>query len=117
MAAFVRCPKGHWYRPAASGEPTACPHCKAQSQLQSGRQVSEDEILAILGPPPPKADPSAPMPEEPTWEEPVAAEHHHGHALQRRKKVCPACFYETSVSFTHCPRCGGPLEIAVIEVY
>jgi DnaJ-class molecular chaperone len=40
----------------------------------------------------------------------------HKAALKRHKKICPACHGETSFAFDYCPRCGGPLEIAVIEM-
>ena len=88
-----------------------CPHCQSQSDLQSGNAISDDDVLAILGPP--KKAEIAP---EPTAEEPTIARELPKHTLQRHKKVCRACFFETSVSFGHCPRCGGPLEIAVIDV-
>ena len=113
MAVPVKCPKGHWFEPNASGEATLCPHCKAQSRLQSGRTISEDEVLDILDPP--KTVDISTLPSEPS-EEPAVEEESHKSSLQRRKKVCPVCFFETSFSFGCCPRCGSPLEIASIDV-
>jgi hypothetical protein len=112
MAAPIKCPKGHWFTPDASGKATVCPHCKAQSRLQSGSSISEDDVLAILGPSK-KAD----LSDLPSEEEPVPQEDLRSHALQRRRKVCPKCFYETSLAFGYCPRCGGPLEIALTEAF
>ena len=110
MAARVKCPRGHWFEPDPSGGPSVCPHCKARSVSPDDNPFSEDDILSVLGPPT-QADVVELPPEEPVLERPSPK-----HTLQRHKKVCPACHYETSVSFGHCPRCGSQLEIAVIEV-
>jgi hypothetical protein len=112
MAAAVKCPKGHWFDPDASGRATLCPHCKAQSALRSGNTVSEDDILSFLG-----APREVVLSDFPSEEEPVIHEEAHLHSLKRRKKVCHDCFFETSVSFGHCPRCGGQLEIASTEEF
>ena len=111
MGALMKCPKGHWYEPAASGKPGACPHCRTVASSQTSKSISDDDVLAILGPPK-KVEM---VPEQPE-EDPIAERELPKHTLQRHKKVCRACFFETSISFGHCPRCGGPLEIAMIEV-
>ncbi len=111
MATPVKCPKGHWFVPDPSDKEMLCPHCKAQSDLQSSKSISEDEVLAILGPSK-KADLSDLPSEEPEHKAEAPS-----HALQRRKKVCPKCFFETSLSFGHCPRCGGLLEIALTDAF
>jgi hypothetical protein len=113
MAAPVKCAKGHWYQPDPSGKVTSCPRCEALLHPQSEpAPISEDDVLAFLDGPPPKPDSSSSSTRGLT-----SGEESHGHTLQRRKKVCPSCHFETSVSFGHCPRCGGPLEIAKVEVF
>ena len=109
MTARVKCPRGHWFEPDYSGGSTVCPQCMGQSASPDD-PISEDDILSILGPPAQTDNVELPS-EEPALERPSPK-----HTLQRHKKVCPACHYETSVSFGHCPRCGSQLEIAVIEV-
>jgi hypothetical protein len=112
MAALVKCPKGHWYEPDASGNPAVCPRCQAVAKSRAaGTAISDDDVLAILGSPK-----QAEVASEPSEEEPIVEKEMPKHTLQRHKKVCRACFFETSISFGHCPRCGGPLEIAMIEV-
>jgi hypothetical protein len=110
MAAPIKCAKGHWYQPDPSGKVTSCPRCEALAQAKP-TAVSEDDVLGFLDGPPPTPDSSSSSSRAlGTSEDP------HGHTLQRRKKVCPSCHFETSVSFGHCPRCGGPLEIAKVDV-
>jgi hypothetical protein len=104
MAATVKCAKGHWYLPDPSGKVSGCPRCLAASDPR--KTISEDDVLAILSDsngagaasedePPPKL---------------------HKWSLKRHKKLCRACHCETSFSFDYCPRCGGPLEVAMIDV-
>jgi uncharacterized paraquat-inducible protein A len=109
MAAPVKCAKGHWYTPDPSGKATTCPRCAAQAQQKNGTPISDDDVLAFLDDPPQAAQ----SPGSSSQKLPSEESHH---SLQRRKKVCPACHFETSVSFGHCPRCGGPLEVARVDV-
>lgn len=112
MAALVKCAKGHWYQPDPSGKPTACPRCEAQLHPKKDTPISEDDVLAFLDDgPSPNPDSSSSSSRGLTG----SGDSHQ--TLLRRKKVCPKCHYEASVSFGHCPRCGGPLEIAKTEVF
>lgn len=102
MAAPVKCPKGHWFNPVVFGN--ACPVCKTKD-ARSEKPLSEDDVLAILD-----------TPSEAAAEQTDTEKDPHGSSLHRRKKICPACSFETSFSFGHCPRCGGPLSVASIKV-
>ncbi len=103
MAAPVKCPKGHWFNPDVFGK--ICPVCKAKDR-GSDTPLTEDDVLAIL-------DSSGDAAAE---QEAVAGKDSHASSLHKRKKICPACACEISFSFGHCPRCGGPLEVASIKV-
>jgi hypothetical protein len=105
----VKCAKGHWYQPDPSGTIALCPRCQAESKLQHRKPISEDDVLAILG----ESDGGAP---KSSAEQTEALQTHHKLALKRHKKVCRTCHSETSFAFEYCPRCGGPLDIAVIDV-
>jgi hypothetical protein len=106
MAASVRCAKGHWYHPDPSGKPNVCPRCLADSRRVEAAPISDDEVMDFL-------NESTPKPEA---EESDDAVKPHKCAIKRHKKICPACHGETSFAFEYCPRCGGPLIVAVIEV-
>jgi hypothetical protein len=105
MAAPIKCPKGHWYTPDPSGKVISCPKCEALARSPR-KTVSDDDVLAIL---------DSPVQVDPSAEVPVDTGLSHT-SLHRRKKVCPTCSYETSLSFGHCPRCGGPLKVASIDI-
>ncbi len=58
----VKCPKGHWYEPDASGG--RCPQCATQTQSETS--ISDDDVLAIINLPiegsPHRASPGATRP-------------------------------------------------------
>ena len=109
MATPVKCAKGHWYQPDPSGKPTPCPRCQAELNKPAPEPISDDDVLAFLSDP--SAADTAVSPEDSgTQQKPRKC------SLKRHKKICPACHGETSYAFEYCPRCGGPLEVAVIEV-
>ena len=110
MASPIKCPKGHWYQPDPSGKATSCPRCQAAASPQDVRAVSEDDVMGFLN------DPSSADPAKSPAEEPESGQKPHKTALKRHKKVCRQCHSETSFAFEYCPRCGGPLEIAMIDV-
>ena len=72
MAITVTCPKGHLLRLKTkyAGKEGFCPHCFARVQVpQAEGRLSEDEILAIMGPA------SSPHPaEEDVHQEPLPKE-------------------------------------------
>lgn len=103
MTAPIKCAKGHWYQPDPSGKVTGCPRCLAA--LDPHAKISEDDVLAILSDSVPDAPPEAPEPPK-----------LHKSVLMRHKKLCPACHCETSFAFEYCPRCGGPLVVAMIDL-
>jgi hypothetical protein len=103
----VKCPKGHWYEPDASGAASGCPQCAAQTC--DGPPISEDDVLAIMSLPQSHGKKPA--------EKDAATVHSPVTCLQRKKKVCPECSHEASFSFDHCPRCGAPLKIASVELH
>jgi hypothetical protein len=110
MPAPVKCAKGHWYQPDPSGKPTPCPRCLAAQQRREHNAISDDDVMAFLNDPKPANGSS------PDEDASASQKLHKPAALKRHKKVCRDCHSETSFAFNHCPRCGGPLEIAVIEV-
>lgn len=71
MAITVKCPKGHLLRvkDKYAGQSGFCPQCSARIDVPHPKQLSEDEILAILGPS------SSPNPaEEVVRQEPLSKE-------------------------------------------
>jgi hypothetical protein len=115
MTAPVRCPKGHWFTPSASDKTPVCPSCLAKLHEQKNAAMSDDDVMAILEDSTPQLKIATP---ESSYddEELEVKQPSHSHILQRRKKICPTCHYETSYSFAICPRCAGPLKVAELEV-
>jgi hypothetical protein len=99
----IKCPKGHWYDPDASGGTGRCPQCATQTQNQTS--VSDDDVLAIMSEEPERA--ASPQ------EEVAKAASSSG--IMRKKKICPECSHEASYSFDYCPRCGAHLKLATVE--
>jgi hypothetical protein len=99
--------RAKWVSADEAGE-----HDPSAAETSSGHSISDDEVLDFLGP----------STTPPQLSVPKAAQHslenqEHTHSLQRRKKVCPNCLSEISLSFGHCPRCGGPLEAATTKAF
>lgn len=109
MASPVKCPKGHWYQPDPSGRVTECPRCHDRTNPPAAKTVSEDDVMGFLN------DSSGGRAES-AVEKAESTPKLHKVALKRHKKVCRHCHSETSFAFEYCPRCGGPLEIAEIDV-
>jgi anti-anti-sigma factor len=114
MGIKVTCPNGHSVRvkDEFAGRVGFCPKCQARVHIPELKKVSDDEIVAILGPPqvaPPIEDPDEylqEVPQDETIESGVAVLN----APQlRRKKVCPACCEITSLGLKLCPHCGASL--------
>ncbi|MGA2620593.1 MAG: hypothetical protein ABSF26_23470 [Thermoguttaceae bacterium] len=139
MAISVRCPNGHDLRvkDEFAGKSGLCPHCRCRIQVPmpvnigDPGQVSDDDVLAMLGPgtkfaKPPVEEPEAESPDEsratpvPAAPQEPARDDAPGDEsamsllsaaiLQRQKSICPHCKGTTSVAFTHCPRCGTRLN-------
>jgi uncharacterized OB-fold protein len=104
----VKCPKGHWYEPDASGGTGRCPQCATQTQNETS--VSDDDVLAIM------SEPEAPPAAKPAAEGPAGQPVSSGSGIMRKKKICPECSHEASYSFVYCPRCGAPLKLASVEL-
>ncbi len=98
----LRCPKGHWYDPDASGG--RCPQCAIQTQSETS--VTDDDVLAIINLPIEGGE-AAPRQDQ----QDGAHKSGSGSAILRRKKICPECSHEASYSFVYCPRCGAPLKL------
>ncbi len=137
MSIEVSCANGHVLRVKNSfaGKTGYCPHCRAKVHVPQPIGFSEDDVIDILGPPPPKpADEPEVPPEEaanmhqaPRHAESgkEAANMHQalrhaesgkesgiglaGSSILRRAKRCPSCHTPTSFSFSICPTCGTPL--------
>jgi predicted amidophosphoribosyltransferase len=107
MITPLKCSKGHWFQPNDSGPPV-CPRCEADARRPKPLPISDDDVLAILSDPT-----SVDVGQTP---DAGSSSRHLKCSLKRHKKVCPSCHCETSFSFEYCPRCGGLLEVAVIEV-
>jgi hypothetical protein len=108
MTTPVKCVKGHWYHPDPSGKATPCPRCLADSHKV--KQVSDDDVLDFLN------DPTVPDTSKAASDDVETRPKTFKCSLKRHKKVCPACHCETSFAFEYCPRCGGPLDVAEINV-
>jgi hypothetical protein len=141
MAISIKCPNGHdlKVKDEYAGKSGLCPHCHAKVQVpvpppkpvaRPSGKVSDDDVLAMLGPPrrvkveaeeeegggpafPPRKPPAA---EESIHDaaanksdSPASGISLLGASVLRREKLCPHCGNLTSQSFTHCPRCGTPL--------
>jgi hypothetical protein len=125
MAIRVCCPNGHLLnvKDEFAGKSGLCPHCHVRVEVPLPSQISEDDILDILGPA--KKVPPHPAPQEPE-EESVHQDSQHtaadaesgigllGSSILRRQKRCPQCAGAVSFAFTICPRCGTPLTDASI---
>jgi anti-sigma B factor antagonist len=134
MSIKVVCPNGHTLQVKSefAGKSGLCPQCKARIIVPKPEAVSEDDLLAVLGPPrvvhrvpvasePPPQHPPAHR-EEPKKQDPKkpdpkkqdakaeSAPNPSGSALLRRKKVCPKCCEIISVGHADCPRCQTPLS-------
>ena len=109
MAAPVKCSKGHWYQPDPSGKPIPCPRCHAELNKPAPKPISDDDVLGFLSE-------TSGVDVATSTEDVEIQQRPHKRSLKRHKKVCPACHGETSYAFEYCPRCGGLLEVAVIEM-
>ena len=128
MPIQVQCPNGHELKvkDRYAGQTGLCPRCKARVRVPSPGDVTDDEILDILGPPPPAPEPE-PDPEaedehpstatiasdEYVHQDPRHAEESGvsllGSSIIRRQKSCPECGRKASFTFKWCPGCGTPL--------
>jgi uncharacterized OB-fold protein len=103
----MKCPKGHWYEPDASGG--RCPQCATQTQTETS--VSDDDVLAIINLPIEAGEAASHSDQHDG-----AHKSGSGSAIQRRKKICPECSHEASYSFVYCPRCGAPLKLVSTQL-
>lgn len=111
MTTPIKCAKGHWYYPDPSGRPTSCPRCWADANKPKPA-YSDDDVLDFLNDPSVDAnDAPSDVADEENRSKPLKC------SLKRHKKVCPTCHCETSFAFEYCPRCGGPLDVAEINVF
>ncbi len=127
MAIRVVCPNGHVLnvKDRFAGRTGLCPRCKARVRVPSPADVTDDDILDILGPPPSAPAPQSEPEEEPADTSAIASEEYvhqdprHaeesgisllGSSIIRRGKTCPHCGRKTSFSFKWCPGCGTPLS-------
>ncbi len=119
MSIEVSCPNGHVLRVKDSfaGKSGYCPHCRAKVHVPQPIGFSEDDVISVLGPPPPvpadDPEPEAdayvhqsPRHKKPAEESGVGLA---GSSILRRAKLCPGCRTPTSFSFSICPTCGTPL--------
>ncbi|MGA2033090.1 MAG: STAS domain-containing protein [Thermoguttaceae bacterium] len=124
MAIKVTCPNGHalQLKDQCAGKTGFCPHCGARVQVPKAEQVSDDDILSIIGPA--QATPVPVVPAEEVfdpdpWRERAKekerakgkrGEESKSSAVFRRKKVCPRCCDIVSMAFETCPQCGMSLS-------
>ena len=125
MSIRVTCPNGHHLRVKNSfaGKSGYCPYCRAKVRVPAARAFQEDDVMSVLGPPPPRpASEPAPEPEVYVHQEP---EHGRpaeesgiglaGSSVIRRAKLCLVCRTLTSFAFSTCTRCGTPLVATYYE--
>ncbi len=132
MSIKVTCPNGHTLqvRSEFAGKSGLCPHCKARIEVPKPEPaaVSEDDVLAVLGPPRVvhhEPGVSEPAPEHHSTASREEAKKHEaprrespkkdaasptGSELLKRKRVCPRCCEIVSYSQDDCPRCLLPLS-------
>jgi anti-sigma B factor antagonist len=121
MSIKVTCPNGHTLQVKSefAGKSGLCPHCKARIVVPKpdAGAISEDDLLAILGPP--RVIPRTPASSEPPPHHPAAhkeepkkesAATSGDSSFLRRKRVCPKCCEIISISHVDCPRCRTPLS-------
>lgn len=124
MSIQVSCPNGHVLRVKDSfaGKSGYCPHCRAKVHVPASRGFSEDDVISVLGPPPPMPteESEASEAEEYVHQDPRHANSRddeesgialYGSSVYKRAKVCPSCRKATSFSFSVCPSCGTPLPM------
>ncbi len=121
MSIEVSCANGHVLRVKDSfaGKSGYCPHCRAKVHVPQPIGFSEDDVIDVLGPPPPKPTDEPEAPAEAAASVHQAPRHAKlvkesgiglaGSSILRRAKLCPSCHTRTSFSFSICPTCGTPL--------
>jgi hypothetical protein len=126
MAIELECPNGHQLKvkDRYAGQTGLCPRCKARVRVPSPGDVTDDDILDILGPPPPAPEPEPePEDEHPSTAAIASDDYVHqdprhtdgsgisllGSSIIRGQKICPACGRKASFTFKWCPSCGTPL--------
>ena len=130
MGITATCANGHVLRvkDEFAGKSGLCPHCRARVfvpmpiHARDKAQISDDEILGLLGRPP-RAIRSGTLQQEES--DSVLDGNGNGRAASetskdtsisllaasavRKTKTCPKCQRAASTAFAHCPRCGTPL--------
>jgi hypothetical protein len=112
MGISITCPNGHALKvkDELAGKTGLCPYCKAKVTIPQHEGLSDDDIMAVLGPAggdEPKSAEQSPRGASLQETGIVTV----GAALAQRKKTCQKCGGEISVAFRHCPRCGTPLPM------
>ena len=107
MAIEVTCPQGHHLRvkDRYAGKTGQCPHCQSRVRVPD---LTDDEVLSILGPP-------KPPPEDDHDDEEAHVHHSPGSAdesgismlssVKKHYKNCPHCGTEAPGWFASCPHC------------
>jgi hypothetical protein len=113
MTITVTCPKGHLLRlkDKYAGQSGLCPYCYARVQVPKSEQISEDEVLAVMGP----SSPEVFVQQEPSPKE-ASGISLLGSAALREKAACLKCGKILSAAFAICPLCGEPLSQCVVSV-
>lgn len=113
MSIRVKCPNGHEFKvkDKYAGQRGYCPYCHAEVHVPA--KLTEDEVLDLLGPPPPA---------EPVGDLPVHQDPKHmrlatdpssmsgssllgSTVLNRGMKTCPKCKKEVRLAYDICPYC------------
>lgn len=131
MSIQVSCPNGHVLRvkDSCAGSSGYCPHCHAKVHVPKPHAFSEEDVIGVLGPPPPTVlgqpsmgnrairdtdeqyvhQPSVPERSPCADESGIAL---YGSSIHQHPKTCPTCHKIASFSFSICPSCGTPLPMA-----
>jgi anti-anti-sigma factor len=127
MSIIVVCPNGHELRVKSefAGKSGLCPHCKLRIDVpkpepprekREREEVSEDDLLAVLGQPRgTHSKPAAHAQQQRSASQAAAAKKDAANSLpssgtMTRKRVCPKCCEVVSVSYNDCPKCHTPLS-------
>lgn len=115
MAITVKCPNGHelHVKDKFAGQTGLCPKCQSRVLIPTpAKTVTEDAILELLGPPPPKSDEPLPVLQDPQrLAGGLDPDSHASSSLlrsalvHRGMKSCPKCRREVRQAYDICPHC------------
>lgn len=117
MAITVTCSTGHvlHLKDKYAGQSGFCPHCAARVEVPHVERLSEEDVLAIVGP-----TCSANPADEAARQEPSPREQSGisllGSSVLRERAACLKCDKLLPAAFAVCPHCNTPLSPCVVSM-